>query len=100
VRRAYAPIARAFATGAGQPTPEACAALRRTVEELLGAHADVLGAPDLEIATQLLRVYQQLGALGASCEAGRAIEAVGLYERVGAGLGRAAAGLAPFGLQP
>lgn len=100
VRQAYGPIARTYSGGAGQPTPEQCTALRRAVADLLGERAEALGAPELGVANQLRTVYQQLGALAASCEAGRGIEAVGLYGQVGAQLQRAAAALAPWGLQP
>lgn len=100
VRRAYAPVTRAFASGGGAPTAADCAELRRVASELLTARAADLGAPDLGVANELRRVYEQIAALGRSCEAGRAIEAAALYESVGASLGRAAQKLAPYGLQP
>ena len=100
VRRAYAPIARAFASGGVTPAAGDCAELRRVAGELLATRAADLGAPDLGVANELRRVYEQLAALGGSCAAGQVIEAAGIYENVGASLGRAAQKLAPYGLQP
>lgn len=100
VRAAYAPIARTLGAAAGQPAREECAALEREVSALLGARAEALGAPDLEVANRLRAAYERMGELGASCAAGRGVEAVGLYPQVGAALARAAAALAPYGLQP
>ncbi len=100
VRRAYAPVLHAYSSGGGQPPVADCAELSRVAAELLAVRAAELGAPDLAVANELRGVYEQLAALGGSCAEGRAIEAVDLFERVSASLGRAARQLAPYGLKP
>jgi len=100
VRRAYAPVLRSYVAGAAAPAVADCAALRQAASALLAERGADLDAPDLAVATELRLAYEQLAALGGSCESGRAIEAVGIYERVGASLGRVAQKLSPYGLQP
>ncbi len=100
VRRIYAPVEKIYRARQGSPASEDCAGLRLGAAGLVRDHADALGAPEILLATELRRAYEELAALGESCEQGRSFEAFDHFSQAVQSFGRAAELLRPFGLAP
>jgi len=100
VKRFYSPVEKIFRARQGAPAREDCAGLRRSALVLVREHGDALGAPEIHLATELRRAYEELAALGECCEQGRSFEALDHLSQAVQSFGRAAGLLRPFGLEP
>ncbi|MEO8195460.1 MAG: hypothetical protein ABI689_01930 [Thermoanaerobaculia bacterium] len=99
-RRDRRRIEQAFRSGEGTPAVADCAALRGGALALVNSRNEALGAPDLALANDLRRSWEELGRFGELCEQGRTVEALDHYQLAVQALARATAAMRPFGLEP
>jgi hypothetical protein len=102
IKRELKPVLQAYTAEGSRPTggtATACTDLSADVGRALG-ETELWASLDDDVNRSLRDAYRLIGILGDACRAGRDAQARVLIDRISAALGKAAQGLAPYGLTP